>query len=1181
MDKPFVHLHTHSHYSLLDGLTKISPLVNKAAEYKMPALALTDHGSMYGIIDFYKAAHEANIKPIIGMEGYLARNRMQDKRPKIDDRPYHLTILAKNLTGYHNLMKLTTRSHLEGYYYKPRFDLECLEEHHEGLIILSGCLNGPLARTILDENPEATRQFLDYFQRVFGEDFYCEMQKRPSLPQQDIVNQALLRVSQERGIPLVATNDSHYLNPDDADAQDILLCIHTKNKREDKDRLTMMGEDISLRPSDYMRALFDDVPGACDATLDIANKCNVELDFKTYHIPQFAVPEKRNADDYLRDLCLQGLPRRYGIDPEKPDSDEHTHAVLDRLQYELDIIQKMGFSSYFLIVQDFVNWAKDQGIVVGPGRGSAAGSIVSYLTNITNLDPLHYDLLFERFLNPDRISMPDIDLDFTDTRRDEVIQYVRQKYGENNVAHIITFGTMAARAAIRDVGRVMGLSYSFCDRMSKMIPMFTTLDEALTRVPEFKQLYASDAEAKELIDSARKLEGVARHTSLHACGIVITEKPLWELVPVQHISNTDHSLVTQYSLYPVESLGLLKMDFLGLKNLTIIENTIDIITKTIDMRIDIDAIPLDDPKTYTLLQAAETVGVFQIESSGMQRYLKQLKPTELEDIIVMVSLYRPGPMEFIPDYIAGKHGRKKPHFIHPKLKPVLEKTYGIAVYQEQIMQIARDLAGFTYAEADVLRKAVGKKIKKLLDEQEDKMIRGMVANGIDKKTAATIWEFIIPFARYGFNRSHAACYAMIAYQTAYLKANFPAQFMAALLTSDQDNSDRVAIEITECRRLGIEILPPDINESYSTFTVVRASLEKTPRIRFGLEAIKNVGSGVIRVIIDERKNNGPYESLENFLERVQSKDLNKKSLEALAMCGALDSVAERNRVLENMDLLLQYTKNIHRDKDMGQDNLFSNNGLRASVALQLKQAAPATDEQRLSWEKQLLGLYISAHPMTAHQDALKAFGAPIAEALKLPNEQRVTIGGIITHVQRKITRNGQSMAFVKIEDATGEVEVLVFPKLLEAHPELWEEDTMVVVNGTMSDKDAQRKILGNAAAELNMENPEATRNDLLVSESVNGGRHRNTSFVLITIPRGTARASFESLKKYLQTIPGPDRVVLRIKGERVAVSVAVRYNQEAKQQIEQLLGVGTTHFVRPETHEKNYRYNQNQKNTSA
>ncbi len=1172
MDKPFVHLHTHSHYSLLDGLTKISPLVSKAAEYKMPALALTDHGSMYGIIDFYKAAHDANIKPIIGMEGYLARNGMEDKRPKIDDRPYHLTILAKNLTGYHNLIKITSDAFLRGYYYKPRFDLALLEQYREGLIILSGCLNGPIARLILEENEGKLRTYVDFFQRNFAEDFYFEMQKRPSEPQNDVVNQALLRLSSERGIKIVATNDSHYLNPEDADAQDILVCIHTKNKREDKDRLTMIAEDLSLRPSDYMRNLFNDVPGACDTTLEIAEKCDVELDFKTYHIPQFKVPDNQNSDDYLRELCMAGLQRRYGMDPQKPDDSEKTREVLDRLQYELDVITKMGFSSYFLIVQDFVNWAKNQGIVVGPGRGSAAGSIVSYLTNITNLDPLHYDLLFERFLNPDRISMPDIDLDFTDTRRDEVIDYVRQKYGEQNVAHIITFGTMAARAAVRDVGRVMGLSYSFCDRVSKMIPMFTTLDEALTRVPEFKQLYESDAEAKELIDSARKLEGVARHTSLHACGIVITEKPLWEMVPVQHVSNTDESLVTQYSLYPIEALGLLKMDFLGLKNLTIIENTIQIVEKTTDQHIDIDAIPLDDPKTYKLLQRAETVGVFQIESSGMQRYLKQLKPTELEDIIAMVSLYRPGPMEFIPDYIAGKHGRKKPTYIHPKLKPILEKTYGIAVYQEQIMQIARDVAGFTYAQADVLRKAVGKKIKKLLDEQEEKMISGMVANGIDKKTATTIWEFVIPFARYGFNRSHAACYAMIAYQTAYLKANFPAQFMAALLTSDQDNSDRVAIEITECRRLGIEILPPDINESFSTFTVVRASLEKVPRMRFGLEAIKNVGSGVIRAIIDERKKNGPYTNLENFLERVQTKDLNKKSLEALAMCGAFDTLAERNTILENMDLLLQFTKNMHRDKTMGQDNLFNNNGLQLSASLQLKEAPPATDEQRLSWEKQLLGLYISAHPMTQYLDVLKTFGVPIVDALTLPNEERVTIGGIITHVQRKVTRNGQSMAFVKVEDASAAIEVLVFPKLLEAHPDIWKEDTMVIISGAMSDKDAQRKILGNAAAELNIDNPDATRSDLLVSESVNGGRHRKNAYVLITIPRGTTRQSFESLKNYLQTIPGPDRVVLRIKGERVAVSATVRYNQEAKQQIENLLGAGTTHFVRPEAFEKKYEY---------
>jgi len=807
----FSHLHVHSHYSLLDGLTKIDELIAKAKEEGSTSLAITDHGVMYGVIEFYQKCKKAGLKPVIGVEAYLAPVSRLNKIIKADERNYHLVLLAKNQIGYKNLIKLTSIAHLEGFYYKPRIDWEVLKKHGEGLIALTACLSGEIPQLIIAEKLDKARKRILEYAELFGpENFYLELQHHPNLEHQAEVNQALINFSRELNLPLVATNDIHYLNKDDDEPQDVLLCLQTKKKKEDRDRLIMLGGDYSFRSVKEMVEAFKEVPEAIDNTQKIAEACDLEIELGQIQLPYFPVPDGQEIETYLDNLCRRGLVERYGKNYEQIEP-----AIKERMDYELSVIKKMGWPSYFLIVADFVNWAKSNKIVVGPGRGSAAGSLVSYLLNITNIDPLKYDLLFERFLNPDRISMPDIDMDFADIRRDEVLRYVENKYGKDHVAQIITFGTMAARAAIRDVGRALNYPYGLCDKLAKMIPMFSKIREAVSEIGELKEIYKNDEAARRIIDYAKRLEGVARHASTHACGVVITKEPLTEYVPLQYASSSDRTIISQFSLHPVEDLGLLKMDFLGLKNLTIIESAIKIMKNTRGLEINIDKIPLHDERTYKLFQAGETTGVFQFESSGMKRYLRELKPTEFEDIIAMVALYRPGPMEWIPDYVNGKQGRKKPNYLHQKLEPILAKTHGVAIYQEQVMQIARDLAGFTMADADVLRKAMGKKIPKLLAEQKEKFVDGCVKNGITSQLGEKIFSFIEPFAGYGFNRSHAACYALIGYQTAYLKAHWPTEFMAALLTSDQQNTDRIAIEIDECRHMGIAVSAPDINQSFA------------------------------------------------------------------------------------------------------------------------------------------------------------------------------------------------------------------------------------------------------------------------------------------------------------------------------------------------------------------------------
>lgn len=1078
----FVHLHVHSHYSLLDGLGQIDELIKLTKKYDMPAMALTDHGVMYGAIEFYKKAKKAGIKPIIGVEAYVARNGHLNKRAKLDERPYHLILLAKDITGYKNLVKLTTIAHLQGFYYKPRIDFELLELYHEGIICASACTAGELSQHILNNDLDSARAMIARYQKLFGsENFYLEVQSHPHYEKQNIVNEQIYKLSQETGAPVIATNDIHYPNSDDKYAQDVLLCIQTKKVLSDTDRMSYTDFDLSFKSGELMAEAFSDHPEVIENTIKVAEACNLELELGKNILPNFPLPEGFTADEYLKEICEQGLIEHFGVNNITP-------VLRERLDYELSVIAKTGYAGYFLIVSDFINWAKDHGIIVGPGRGSAAGSLVAYVTKITNIDPVKYDLVFERFLNPERISMPDIDTDFADSHRDDVLNYVAEKYGRDHVAQIITFGTMAARNAIRDVGRAMSLPYNYCDRVAKLIPMGMNLTDTCDSVPEFKDIL-KDADGSKLIATAKRLEGVCRHASTHACGVVITPESLDSYAPRQNGSG--ESIVVQYDGHGVEDLGLLKMDFLGLSNLTIIEQTLKIVKKIHEQDIDINHIPLDDPKAFKIFQDGRTTGVFQFESAGMKRYLKQLLPTELEDIIAMVALYRPGPMEYIPDYINGKHGRKKPQYLHPKLKPILETTYGVAVYQEQLLRIARDLAGFTYGQADVLRKAVGKKIKELLDEQAHKMIDGMVENGIDKKVAKQIWEFILPFASYGFNRSHAACYAMIGYQTAWLKANYPAEFMAALLTADQQNLDRIAIEVDECRQMGIEVLAPDINESFADFGVVADTLSSgKPRIRFGLLAVKGLGENIVAEIIKERKENGSFKDLEDLLMRVKSKDLNKRSLEAMAKAGVMDTLLERNAILHHMDKLLSFINEFNKGVSSAQESLFGALSSVGRARLKLDKVAPLDKKQLLTWEKESLGLYISEHPMTDISGVIRNYAVSCATLKSCADGAQVRVAGVISTIKKINTKKGDAMLFVKIEDTTGEVEVLVFPKVLASNPHMWLPDSIVIVSGTVSDKDGERKVLCDSATVLSSVNLKETLDGFLVSSRDNGNKRR-------------------------------------------------------------------------------------------
>lgn len=1174
----FTHLHVHSHYSLLTALPRVDDLLKRAQELGMTSLALTDTSAMYGAVEFYIHAKDYGIKPIIGAEVFVCKDLHSKNNTSEDKRRHQLVLLAKNNTGYKNLMKIISIAQLEGFYYKPRTDKNLLRQYSEGIIALSGSMQGEVPSEIIYGNYERAKASALEYQEIFGKDnFYLELGPHTDIENQVTANQGLVQISQETGIPVVAAVDVHYVKKEDAVTQDILLCIRDNKKVTDTERFSMMALDLSLRSEADMREIFHDIPEAIENTQKIVDACDVTIELGTNHLPSFPLPEGKTPDSVLRELCEDGLGKRF---PGQPLTEDQSI----RLNYELSIIEKTGFASYFLIVQDFVNWAKNNGVVVGPGRGSAAGSFVAYLTGITDLDPIKYNLLFERFLNPERISMPDVDMDFADDRREAVLDYVRQKYGNDHVAQIITFGTMAARGSIRDVGRALGIPLSLCDQTAKMIPMFTSIKKALEEVTEFKQHYESSADAKRLIDTAQHIEGLARHTSMHACGVVITKDPVTEYTPLQRISGSREGVVTQYASSTknnaVEKIGLLKMDFLGLKNLTIIQNTLRIIRALGKMpalaeKLGLDAdtasvadimsrLPLDDEKTYKLLQDAHTTGVFQLESSGMKRYLKQLKPTVFEDIIAMVALYRPGPMDYIPDFIGGKHGTKTVEYLHPKLEPILRNTYGVAVYQEQLMQIARDLAGFSLGEADVLRKAVGKKIVELVAEQREKFIEGCIKTGVGRKIGEQVFAFIEPFAGYGFNRSHAACYALIGYQTAYLKAHYPAEFMAALLTSDQHDIDRIAIEVREAREIGIEVLAPSVNESFENFAVVVGD-DGIERVRFGLNAIKNVGSVCAEEIMNVRKSDGRFTSLEDFVKRVQTKDLNKRSLESLSKVGALEDFGERNRLLASVDDILRHSKNLKTIAETHATSLFGEMDMPISH-IQLASVAPATKKMRLDWEKEFLGLYVSDHPTSEYQAYFNKTATPLGTLDKQSDGSRHRLGGVITTVRKVLTKTGSTMYFVGLEDMTGRIEMLVFGKAAERTGESWVAGEVVIADARISLRDGDLKCIAEGVEKVSPETlhqfarGEATRTKLArpvppVEQTVPVSDENKITIVLgATNPTQTIRV----LSEYLKSIPGGDqKVSVKIGTTVIETTFAISPTSEKLTRIKDIEGVET------------------------
>lgn len=1167
----FIHLHVHSHYSLLDGLGKIEDLLERTRELGMDSLALTDHGVMYGAIEFFTKAKDLGVKPIIGCEVYLASGGMENKQPKVDEKRYHLVLISKNKQGYENLLKLVTESHLRGFYYKPRIDKEFLSRYSKGLVATSACMAGEIPQALLSGDMEKAEKVLSEYQDIFGkDDFYLELEHHEKSPDQQKINQGLVELGKKTRTKMVATCDVHYVMPEDKEVQDVLLCIQQNKKVEDKNRLNMTDFDLYLKSPEEMRKKFSDIPQALSNTVEVARKCDFYPAMGQTILPHFEIPGDKNENEYLRKKCFWGIKERYGQAGYKGE-------VKKRLDFELKVIKKMGYASYFLIVADFVNWAKNNKIVVGPGRGSAAGSIVSYLLKITNVDPIKYELLFERFLNPERISMPDIDIDFADNRRDEVIDYVERKYGQEKVAQIITFGTMAARAAIRDAGRALNFPYDFCDKIAKEVPFFTKLDEALVKSAELRKMYSEDESTKKVVDMAKRLEGVVRHASTHACGVVITKEALTKYLPLQkNISagKDEEAIVTQYEGKSIEAMGLLKMDFLGLKNLTILQNVIDIIRAKYKKEFNLDKIPVDNKETLRLFAKGETTGVFQFESGGFKRYLRELKPTRFQDLIDMVALYRPGPMDWIPDYIAGKHGRREITYLHPKLKSILEKTYGIIVVQEQVMEIAKQLAGFTAGEADYLRKAMGKKIKKLMDEQKDKFVLGCIKNQIKGKTAEKIWDFIKPFAGYGFNWAHSACYAMIGYQTAYFKAHYPVEFMAALLSSDENNTDRITIEIEECRKMNIAVLPPDINESYGRFAAIGEG-EKA-FIRYGLNAVKNVGKTIAKKIVEERKRGGKYKDLADFIERIQHKDLNKKSLESLAKSGALDSVSNREEVLGNIDKILKYAKEIREIKERGQSNLFgeefSKGGQGSSggfFSLTLDKAEAAKKTERLSWEKELLGVYLTENPLSEYKEYLEAETKSISQLTKeytnngetgnnfSRTQNSVKVGGIITKVKKIYTKNNQEMVFAELEDTSGKLELVVFPNAFLKNTELWQEDKIILAKGKPNDKDGSLKILCNDAREITIKDVKARKNtgkqksmagfsnyetEKIRQGGINAGE-RGCWFLEIDFDKG--RCEPGQLKVLLKELSrGTGRIIFNIReasGQRTKVKIAGEY----------------------------------------
>ncbi len=1102
----FAHLHLHTQYSLLDGACKLPDLMSRARELGVSALAMTDHGVLYGAIDFYKAAEKHGIKPIIGCELYVAKRTRHDRTPHVDDDQYHLVVLAKDEVGYRNIVKLSSTGFVDGFYYKPRVDLEVLDRHREGIIALSACLAGEIPSFLLQGDGEAARRKAAEYREIYGPDnFYLELQSN-GIPEQDRVNAGLVDIARELDIPLVATNDVHYIRREDARMHDVLLCIQTGKTIDDKDRLRFQTDEFYLKSPDEMQAAFRHVPEACENALAIAERCNFKFEFGRSAFPLFEVPEGYSQETYLRHLCMDGLERRYG---------EVTEALVARLTYELDVIVKMGYAGYFLIVWDFIRFARENGIYVGPGRGSAPGSLVSYALGITDIDPIRYGLIFERFLNPERVTMPDIDVDFCFERRGEVIDYVTRKYGSDRVAQIITFGTMAARAAIRDVGRVLNFPYNEVDRIAKLVPMEpgTTIAKALEASPELKAACDQDEKVRNLIDTARAVEGMPRHASVHAAGVVISRDPLVENVPLYRTN--DDAITTQFAMEDLEQIGVLKMDFLGLRTLTVIGKAIDIIRRTHGEEIDISQIPLDDPAVYEALRQGDSLGMFQLESSLFQGLLREVRPTCFEDIVAILALGRPGPMGRIQDFAQQKHGEKPVEYPHPDLEPVLKETYGNMLYQEQVMMVASTLAGFTLGEADILRRAMGKKKPEVLAAQREKFMEGARKRGVDEETATQIFDLMEFFSGYGFNKSHSAAYAMISYRTAWLKTHYPVEFMAALLTSVTRASEKVAFYVDACRQKGIEVLPPDINESLEDFTAVGG------RIRFGLAAVKNVGRGAVQAIIEARGRGSRFRSLADFCDRVDLREVNKKVIESLIRCGAFDSTGEkRAALLAVLDATYDAASASRKEREKGQASffdLFDEKAEFAASQVPVPDVPEFSEKERLGMEKELLGLYVSGHPLEGISSSLREHvSAQVATLAEHGDGDELSIGGIITAFRKIVTKStGQPMAFFTLEDLTGAVEVVVFPRTYEECFKLIAEDAIVLVQGRLDMKEEGVKVLANAvlpfshdAVVIPIDGEVTTRSGLERLKRKLAGAHGDIPvFLRVTTPVGAALVS--------------------------------------------------------------------------
>ncbi len=1180
--KDFVYLHTHSHYSLLEALPKPKALVKRAKALGMKALALTDNGNMYGVVEFVKACKDQEIHPIIGCDIYVAQHGMTDKRARVDDRPHRLVLIVENEEGYRNLSRIVTAGFLEGFYYKPRVDKAFLRSHAKGLIALSGGVSGEVSRALVDGDEEKAKTLIREYQDIFGkENYFLEVIAHPDMPRQVDVNTASRRLSQELGVPLVATKNVFYLDPENREGYEAQLCIQRGRTLEEFRRTSTEEVDLSFGTPEEIMEYFSDIPEALEATVRIAERVTFALELGKNFLPIYPIPEGKTDNDVLREMCLAGLAERYGNPlPEK---------VLQRFTFEYDTIVRMGFASYFLIVQDYITWAKDHDVLVGPGRGSAAGSLVAYALRITDIDPLRYGLLFERFLNPDRISMPDIDTDFADRGRGRVLEYITQRYGSDRVAGIITFGTMMPRAAVRDAARVLGLTFKEADEIAKAVPppvqgKHTPLQEAIEESPDLKAMYDGNPMARRVIDLAIQIEGNPRHASQHACGFVIGDRSLVERVPLQAGQHEDTALVTQYSLNSAEAAGLVKMDFLGLSNLTIIEDTLEIIRAVHGVVIDMKTIPLDDKETFALLGRGDTTGVFQLESDGMKRYIRELQPSQFEDIIAMVSLYRPGPMQFIESFIRRKHGIEQVIYEHPLMENAFRETYGIPVYQEQVMQVSKDMAGFTGGEADSLRKAMGKKIAELMAKMKTKFIEGSVKNGVREDIAQKIFQKLEDFAAYGFNKSHAACYALIAYQTAYLKAYYPECFMAALMNSDAGNIDRITIEVEECARIGLTVLPPDVNESFAGFAVVKG----TKNVRWGLMAIKNVGTEIAEEIVRERKRGGAYQDLADFLSRVQSHAFNKKTLEALMKCGALDRFGDRAQLVSNLESLVLFNKQVSQERQRNQSSLFDLGEGLATRRLELSPAMPIGKSEVLTWEKELLGLYISAHPASIFHDRFAKAGiTPLREALAGEDGTIVHVSGIIGAIKQIFTKaKNEPMAFVRLEDPSFSAESVIFPKTYARVRMSLHEGGFVVVTGKVSLR--KRMVSGEGGEEEEKEERSLLVEDILffeekdipeVEQKIREGsytatddapsQHRQTSIahptsaqgvreVVLTLPAQPTPDHIakirETLRKYSGDVPVYLRVMVKGEAKNIITEYKVKTSLLLMQELQSHLG---------------------------